>query len=90
MAQSTNVNIRMDKELKKQAEKLFEEFGMNMSTAVNVFIKAAVRERKIPFQIALPPDDFYNTHNQIRLNESIKQLTNGQSQTRSLVEVADE
>ena len=41
MAQSINVNIRMDEELKKQAEQLFADLGMNMTTAITVFIKAA-------------------------------------------------
>jgi DNA-damage-inducible protein J len=41
----------MDKEIKKEAEKLFSEFGMTMSTAVNVFVRQAVRQRKLPFEI---------------------------------------
>jgi DNA-damage-inducible protein J len=46
------VNIRIDDDLKEQADSLFEELGMNMSTAVNVFIRQTVRQRKIPFAIA--------------------------------------
>jgi len=45
MAQ-TSINIRMDEELKKQAEYLFSEFGMNMTTAFTIFAKAVVRERE--------------------------------------------
>jgi DNA-damage-inducible protein J len=51
MAQ-TNINIRMDETLKKQAESLFNELGMNMTTAFNVFVRQAVRLRKIPFDIS--------------------------------------
>ena len=47
------VSIRMDKELKQSAEALFAEFGMNMTTAINVFAKQSVREGKIPFEISL-------------------------------------
>lgn len=51
MAQAT-FSVRMDEELKKQFDQLCSDFGMNMSTAINVFARAVVRERKIPFEIA--------------------------------------
>jgi DNA-damage-inducible protein J len=50
---TTNITVRMDTELKKQAESLFEEFGMNMTTAFNIFVKTVVRQGKIPFEIAI-------------------------------------
>ena len=50
---NTNMNIRMDSEVKKQAEALFAEFGLNMTTAVNMFLRQAVRERAIPFDLTL-------------------------------------
>ena len=53
MAGSTNVSIRMDSDLKAQADALFGELGMNMSTAFNVFVRQAVREGRIPFEISL-------------------------------------
>ena len=52
-SETTNINIRMDKALKEQAETLLSELGMNMTTAFNIFLRQAVRERAIPFQIAL-------------------------------------
>ena len=48
---STNVCIRIDTELKAQAEALFGELGMNLTTAVTVFLRQAVRESRIPFEI---------------------------------------
>ena len=53
MAGSTNVSIRMDADLKAQADALFGEMGLNMSTAVNIFIRQAVREGRIPFDISV-------------------------------------
>lgn len=53
MAETTNINVRIDKVLKEQAESLFFELGMNMTTAFNVFLRQAVRQGKIPFEIAL-------------------------------------
>ncbi|WP_317854576.1 type II toxin-antitoxin system RelB/DinJ family antitoxin [Chakrabartyella piscis] len=47
-----NMNIRMDDTIKKQAEELFADLGMNMTTAINIFLKQAVRENKIPFEIS--------------------------------------
>jgi DNA-damage-inducible protein J len=51
--ETTNINIRMEKDLKKQAESLFSELGMNMTTAFNIFVRQSVRQRKIPFEISL-------------------------------------
>lgn len=49
----TNVSIRMNKELKSQADILFAELGMNLSTAFNIFVRQAVRSGGIPFEIKL-------------------------------------
>jgi len=52
MAQTT-VSIRMDENLKKQLEWLCGELGMTITTAVTIFAKTAVRERRIPFDLQL-------------------------------------
>ena len=46
-----NVTIRMDKQLKAQADELFADLGMSLSSAVSIFVKQAVREQRIPFEI---------------------------------------
>ena len=46
------VTIRVDRELKEQAENLFDRLGMNMSTALNVFLRKAVEESAIPFHVS--------------------------------------
>ena len=51
MSQQINVNIRMDKDIKTSADKLFSELGFNMTTAINAFVRQALRERAIPFYI---------------------------------------
>ena len=73
MAQ-TNVNIRMDSDLKKQFESLCSDIGMSMTTAFCVFAKKAVRERRIPFEITADNDPFYSNTNLERLKNSITQL----------------
>ena len=56
MAQAT-FSIRMDESLKKQFDKLCSDFGMNATTAFNVFAKKVVQERRIPFEISAPVDN---------------------------------
>ncbi|CDC58325.1 dNA-damage-inducible protein J [Ligilactobacillus ruminis CAG:367] len=50
---TTNLNIRTDKDVKEKAEKIFNELGLNMTSAVNIFLRTAIRERGIPFELKL-------------------------------------
>lgn len=50
---TTNLNIRTDKSIKEQAEEIFAELGLNMTTAVNMFLRTAIREHGIPFELKL-------------------------------------
>ena len=52
---TATINIKTDSELKKQAEELFSDLGMNMTTAFNIFLRQAVRENRIPFEITRDP-----------------------------------
>lgn len=52
---TATINVKTDSELKKQAEALFADLGMNMTTALNVFLRQAVRENRIPFEISRDP-----------------------------------
>jgi DNA-damage-inducible protein J len=85
---TTSITIRIDENLKKQAETLFEDMGMNMTTAFTIFTKAVVRQGKIPFEIAADP--FCSAANQTRLMRSIAQLEAGKGKIRELIEPADE
>lgn len=49
-----STNIKIDPELKEQAQDLFESLGMNLTTAVNIFLRQSVREQAIPFRIGEP------------------------------------
>ena len=51
--ESTNLNIRTDKAVKAAAERIFEELGLNMTTAVNIFLRQTIRENGIPFELKL-------------------------------------
>lgn len=49
---TTNITMRLDENLKHQAEELFSDLGMNMTTAMTVFLKQSVREQRIPFTVS--------------------------------------
>jgi DNA-damage-inducible protein J len=85
---TTSITIRIDEELKKQAEALFDEIGMNMTTAFTIFAKTAVRQRRIPFELAA--DTFYSDANMERLRRGIAALNAGEGVEHELVEVSDE
>lgn len=50
---ATNLNIRTDREIKNQAEEIFNEPGLNITTAINMFLRTVVREYGIPFELKL-------------------------------------
>ena len=50
---TTNLNIRTDKVIKEQAEQIFNELGLNMTTAINMFLRTTIREQGIPFELKL-------------------------------------
>ncbi|MBQ7523298.1 MAG: type II toxin-antitoxin system RelB/DinJ family antitoxin [Oscillospiraceae bacterium] len=53
MANQTNLNIRTDVDVKATAEQLFERLGLTMSTAVNIFLRQAIRQGGLPFEVKL-------------------------------------
>ena len=65
MNESVNVNIRVNRELKENAENLFGELGMNLTTALNIFMRQAVRQGGIPFLVQTDP--FYSESNMAHL-----------------------
>lgn len=85
---TTSVTIRMDENLKKQAETLFDEMGLNMTTAFTMFTKAVVRQHKIPFEISA--DTFYSETNQAYLRKAISELNAGKGIVHELIEGENE
>ncbi|UYO63287.1 type II toxin-antitoxin system RelB/DinJ family antitoxin [Acetobacterium wieringae] len=89
MAQ-TNLNIRMDEELKKNFDMICTELGLNMTAAINVFARAVVRKHGIPFDLTINDDFFYGEANVERLRKSIKSLEAGKGTIHELIEADDE
>lgn len=50
---TTNFNIRIEKEIKDQADRIFSELGLNMTTTINMFLRTTIRENGIPFSLKL-------------------------------------
>lgn len=84
---TTSITIRMDEKLKKQVEILFEDMGLNMTTAITMFAKAVVHQNKIPFEVAADP--FYSESNMRVLEQRIANIESGISvpKEHDLIEV---
>ena len=81
---ATTLTMRVDPVLKAQAEELFENMGLNLSTAYTLFLKAVVRTKSIPFPITADP--FWGKKNQAYLAESIAELEAGNGEEHDLIE----
>lgn len=75
MAQTVNVNFKLDEEVKKSMEQACSELGLSMSAAFTVFARKVGREKRIPFEIAVDP--FYSDENMARLRKAVKDLNEG-------------
>ena len=87
MAEMTNLNIRIDRELKDHAELFFADLGLNMTTAFNIFVRQSLKQGKIPFEILSTPDPFYNIENMRVLERSAKELQEGRTVTKTMDEL---
>ena len=74
---TASVTIRMDEDLKREAENLFNEMGLNMTTAITLFAKTAVREGRIPFEIKVDP--FYSKRSMERLRKATQGMEAGRN-----------
>ena len=52
---ATNINIRVDSEIKTQAQEVFTSLGLDMTTAINIFLRQAIRQHGIPFPVSAEP-----------------------------------
>ena len=90
MATST-LQIRVDSRLRHDAESLLEMAGLDMSSAVRLFLRQFVIRRKLPFDVVTEPSDpFWSEANQRVLRESIESIERGEGQRHELkIESAD-
>lgn len=86
MAQS-NINIRMDDEMKRDFDRVCNELGINMTVAITILAKKMIREQRIPFEVSIDP--FYSQSNTAALRKSAQQLRAGQVIEHTLAELED-
>ena len=87
MAQTT-LSVRMDIDVKRQLDALCADVGMTTSTAVNMFAKAFIRERRLPFDV-VASDPFYSESNMRHLQRSIQQLDEGKVVVKTMEELEE-
>jgi DNA-damage-inducible protein J len=80
------INIRIDDDLKARADNIFEELGLNMTTAFTIFIRQTIRQGGIPFEITTRKDPFYNAENMKVLRKSIQEAEEGKLTIHELIE----
>lgn len=83
MNNSTNINIRIDKNVKETSEKVFEDLGLNMTTAVNMFLRQVIRVNGIPFEIK------GNTPNQETINAIEESIRLANDNTKGYTSIED-
>ena len=86
MAQTT-LNVRMDEDIKKEFDAFCLKVGLNTSVAVNLFARAVLRERRIPFEITDEIDPFYSDSNKRALRKSIAQAEKGEVVVKTMQEL---
>lgn len=88
MAQST-ITVRVDERDKIDFDAFYSNVGLNTSVAINLFVKAVLRENRIPFTITQSADPFYSEANQSYLMKSIQELHAGKGKVHELIEADD-
>lgn len=83
----TQINIRVDDEVKRDAEVTLDAIGLSMSTAINIFLKKVAREKRIPFELTAEP--FYSDRNMRYLENIMRDVKEGKAKfaEHELIEV---
>jgi DNA-damage-inducible protein J len=85
----TTLSISIDEDIKRRFDIFCVDAGMNATVAINMFARAVLREKRIPFEITGSDDPFYSAKNQARLQEAIDQLEAGGGIPHELIEDRD-
>ncbi len=85
---TTNINVRVDTELKKNAEDLFNDLGLNMTSAITMFLKSAISHDGIPFEVKRVPNA--ETRAALEEYEEMKNSPQKYKRYASFDEVVDE
>ncbi len=81
---STTLQIRLDADLRHEADELFSAAGLDLSSAVRLFLRQSVIRRRLPFEV-IGADPFYSEANQRALADSIRSIERGEAQPHALL-----
>ena len=82
------ISLRVDDDVKRGAERTFDDIGLSLSTAINIFLKKVARERRIPFELSADP--FYSESNMAHLRRGVAALNAGKGVEHEPIEVEGE
>ena len=83
------VSLRFEENFKKELDKMCDEMGMNLTTFFMIYAKKALRERRIPFEVAAPLDPFYSKQNLEQIEKSAQEITTGKTITKTIEEARE-
>ena len=90
MPKTIMMKIEIDNKVKKDADKLFKELGLDTNTAINIFLKQSINKRAIPFRVKNEEYNFYNKNNVRILKERYDKLHSKDKNSYIFKELIDE
>ena len=85
----TTFSIRMDSDVKRQLDEFCSLVGMNTTVAFNMFARAVLRERRLPFDVTTVSDPFYSESNLAHLRRGLAALNSGRGVEHDIIEVSE-
>jgi len=85
----TTFSVRMDTDVKRQLDEFCALVGMNSTTAFNMFARAVLREKRLPFDVTTIPDPFYSESNLAHLRRGVAALNSGKGVEHDIIEVSE-
>jgi DNA-damage-inducible protein J len=79
----------MDADVKKQLDEFCSNVGMSTSTAINLFARAVLREKRLPFEVTTESDPFYSESNLAHLRRGIIALNAGKGMEHEIIEIPE-
>lgn len=89
MPKTILMKIEIDNKVKKDADKLFKELGLDTNTAINIFLKQSINKRAIPFKVKNEEYNFYNKNNIRILKERYDKLHSKDKNSAIIKELID-
>lgn len=82
----STIITKVDEDDKRNFSEFCSSVGLNVSSAINIFIKTVIREKRIPFMISQNADPFYSPENQAYVIKSVKELREGKGRPHELID----